>query len=463
MEDTIGALGTPLGESGIGIIRLSGANTEKIIEELFVPHKPENWQRRESHKLYLGHFRQGVGQEQLIDQVLVVIMKGPQSYTGEDMGEIHCHGGFMAVTGVLDAVLAGGARLAQPGEFARRAVLNGKLDLAQAEATIDLIRAKSKSGLSSALANLEGRLSRAIREYRQELLRILAHCEAAIDFPDEEIQVLSPTEIKNIVIDVKNNLKALIASHHQGRIFQEGLKTIILGKPNVGKSSLLNALAGEERAIVTNIPGTTRDLIEEFINLGGIPLQLIDTAGIRPTEDLVEKIGVEKTKAILQDGDLALLVLDAGTGITEQDELIFSLVEKAEIPLLVLLNKIDLADPVLDTQNIRNSFPQVEVLGISALTGYGIPGLTEKITKMMELGAVTADPSALLTRRRHVESLTIGVQHLREVINGLELGLPEDFLTIDLKGAWEALGEITGETIGEDVLDKIFAEFCIGK
>lgn len=463
MEDTIGAIGTALGEAGIGIIRLSGSESEQIVDKLFVPVNRENWRRRQSHKLYLGHIRKSSDEPDIIDQVLVVIMKGPNSYTGEDVAEIHCHGGYLAVKSVLEAVLNQGARLAEPGEFTRRAFLNGKLDLAQAEATIDLIRSKSMGGLTVAVGNLDGKLSQVIDHCQEELLRILAYCEASIDFPEDEIEVMLPEEIEEIVTDLINRLKKLLAGFNKGRLLRDGVKTVILGKPNVGKSSLLNAILGRERAIVTDIPGTTRDLIEEYVDLGGVPLRIVDTAGIRPTEDLVEQIGVEKTKEVLREADLALLVLDAATGITDNDQLVWQLAREAGIPLIVLINKIDLDSVVIDKDQLEKMFSGLTVIEISALSGYGLPDLEEKVQAMIGLGEVRWQGEPLITRLRHRQAVIKAVDHLKQLLVSLEQGLPEDFLTIDLRGAWEALGEINGKTVGEDVLDKIFSEFCIGK
>ncbi|NLL19796.1 MAG: tRNA uridine-5-carboxymethylaminomethyl(34) synthesis GTPase MnmE [Clostridia bacterium] len=463
MEDTIGAIGTALGESGIGIVRLSGPDSEHIIEQLFIPVNRENWSRRQSHRLYLGHFRKSGSGQEVIDQVLVVIMKGPHSYTGEDVAEIHCHGGYLVVRSVLEAVLNQGARLAEPGEFTRRAFLNGKLDLAQAEATIDLIRSKSRTGLAIAVGNLDGKLSQLIDYCQEELLRILAYCEASIDFPEDEIEVMQPEEIEEIITSVINRLERLLADFDKGRLLQDGVKTVILGKPNVGKSSLLNAILGRERAIVTDIPGTTRDLIEEYVDLGGIPLRMVDTAGIRPTEDLVEKIGVEKTKEVLKEADLALLVLDAATGLTDNDQLVWQLAKEAGVPLIVLINKVDLDEVAIGREQLKQMDSGLTVLEISALSGYGLPALEEKVQEMVGLGEVRWEGEPLITRLRHRQAVTKAVDHLKQLLVSLEQGLPEDFLTIDLRGAWEALGEINGKTVGEDVLDRIFAEFCIGK
>lgn len=465
MEDTIAAIATAVGESGIGIIRISGPKSEAVLDKLFIPINRDNWSNRKSHKLYLGHLRTAPGEREIIDQVLVVIMKKPHSYTGEDVAEIHCHGGFLAIRSALEAVLKTGVRLADPGEFTKRAFLNGKLDLAQAEATIDLIRAKSLSGLKLAASQLKGKLSQEVDYCQEQILKILAYLEAAIDFPEDEIEVLQDEEMRSISQDVIQRLEKLLAGFHKGRIFQEGLKTVILGKPNVGKSSLLNAILGRERAIVTEIPGTTRDLIEEFVDLGGIPLKLIDTAGVRFTEDVVEKIGVERTKAVVNEADLVLFVLDAATGVTGNDELVWQLVKEAGVPLLILLNKIDLDKVMIDKQALADKFGEegVDIIEISALTGYGLPELEEKVRMMVGMGEAKLDQELLISRLRHQESVSKAIDHLKEFLKALAEGYAEDFLTIDLRAAWEALGEINGKTAGEDVIDRIFSEFCLGK
>lgn len=465
MEDTIAAIGTAVGESGIGIIRISGPDSERVVEQLFVPKNQGHWNQRVSHKLYLGYIRKGPGTDEILDQVLVTVMRQPRSYTGEDMAEIHCHGGFFVVRSVLEGVLRAGVRLAEPGEFTKRAFLNGKLDLAQAEAIIDVIRAKSLAGLQMAVSQLDGKLSQEIDSCQEELLRILAHLEAAIDFPEDEIEAMGAGEMEEAARAVLQRLTKLAAGFDKGRVLQEGLKTVILGKPNVGKSSLLNALLGRERAIVTDIPGTTRDLIEEFIDLGGIPLKLVDTAGVRVTEDLVEKIGVERTKAVLREADLVLFVLDAAAGITGNDELVWQLIRETGVPRIILVNKVDLNSARLDLREIRERFGDREetVIEISALTGYGLPALEEKVRLMVGMGEARFDQEVLVSRLRHRESLQKAMDHLEGFLRALHKGMPEDFLTIDLRSAWEALGEINGRTVGEDVLDRIFAEFCIGK
>lgn len=463
MNNTIAAIGTALGEGGIGIVRLSGPASETIIEKLFVPANPLNWENRQSHKLYLGHFKKNPQENIFIDEVLVVIMKEPNSYTGEEIAEIHCHGGLLAVSSVLESVLAMGAVLAEPGEFTRRAFLNGKLDLTQAEATLDLIRAGSEAGLKIAASQLEGNLTKKINFLQEELLKIIAFFEVKIDFPDEEIDDLSNLELENKLNNLIKELEKLLKGYNQGRIIQEGLKTVIFGKPNVGKSSLLNAILGKERAIVTHIPGTTRDLIIETVYLGGIPIKLIDTAGVRLTEDLVEKIGVEKTKETLQEADLALLVLDGSSELGESDYLVFEMAKEIQIPLIVLLNKIDLENQIINKEQLERVFNKGKILEISALKGQGLNELEDEIKLLFNFGKIRYGEEPILTRIRHRDAINNALKHIKETLDYLKLGYPEDFLTIDLKAAWDCLAEVIGQNAGEEILDKIFAEFCIGK
>lgn len=460
MEDTIAAIATPPGEGGIGIIRISGQKALDIIEKIFLPKNPKLWEKKLSHHLYLGYIINKEADNQIIDEVLVSIMRAPRSYTREDVVEINCHGGYLPLKLTLKLVLDQGARLAEPGEFSKRAFLNGRLDLSQAEAIIDLIRAKSEKGLAVALNQLEGKLSKKIREQRQELLRILAHLEASIDFPEDEIETLSGEEIAESLQKLMAEIKAQADGFQAGKIYRDGIKTVIVGKPNVGKSSLLNALLKENRAIVTDIPGTTRDVIEETVQVGGIALRIVDTAGIRQTQDLVEKIGVEKSIALLHEADLILVVLDVTQGLTQEDREILRMVQDSGTKFIVLLNKIDLTE-VGELGELSSL--EAPVVKISAKEEIGLEQLEKQIEELMLQGKVVAKDQGLITKFRHYEALQKARNHLEEAMRALQQGLPADFLSIDLKAAWEALGEITGETVGEDILDRIFADFCIGK
>lgn len=461
LYDTIAAISTPLGEGGIGIVRVSGSEAERIMRKIFRPYRHDESEMA-SHKLYLGQIRQPTDGK-VVDEVLVSIMREPRSYTGEDMVEINCHGGIVPLKKVLDLVLDLGARLAEPGEFTRRAFLNGKIDLVQAEAIIDIIRAKTEAGLDVAVKQLEGRLSEKVEQVSSQILELLAYLEAEIDFPDEDIQRLSPGQIEEKIIRSLHILDELVESSKKGKIYREGIKSVIIGKPNVGKSSLLNALLREKRAIVTEIPGTTRDIIEEVINIGGIPLTIVDTAGIRETHDLVEKIGVEKSREFMRKADLILFVLDAATGFTVEDKELLRMVADSEKDAIVLVNKIDLGHEKLDLEEVKRLSGTKPVLAISATEEIGLAELENTILDMVLRGKVTPDTEAFVSRVRHQEILQRVRKSLQEVLDSLEMGMSADFLTIDLKNAWQALGELTGQTVADDVLDKIFEEFCIGK
>jgi tRNA modification GTPase len=456
MEETIAAIATPPGEGGIGIIRISGDGALPVAEKIFQPKNKTRWATKKSHQLYLGNIVRKEPTEVVLDEVLLSIMRGPKSFTGEDVVEINCHGGYLPLKLILELILEQGVRLADPGEFSKRAFLNGRLDLTQAEAIIDVIRAKTERGLDVAINHLEGKLKEIIADLSSNLLKILAYLEASIDFPDDEIDAMDQQEIEETIQKSLQEINKMLQGFNTGKIYREGLKTIIVGKPNVGKSSLLNALLKENRAIVTDIPGTTRDIIEEYINIGGIPVRIIDTAGIRSTEDVVEKIGVEKTIELVQKADLVLIVIDAETGLTAEDAQVIDIVNKADKNYLLLLNKIDLTDEVYFVKD-------KDILQISAKYETGIEQLEKAIKELVGSGQVTSATNQLITKERHYEALHRAKAHLEETITALQNGVSADFLTIDLKGALQALGEISGQTTGEDILDQIFKDFCIGK
>jgi tRNA modification GTPase len=459
LADTIAAISTPLGEGGVGIVRISGSKAFDILEKVFQPKYEKDLRKAASFTMHLGYMYEN--DQRIIDEVLVSLMKGPRSYTGEDVIEINCHGGLIPLKKTLEAVLKAGARLAEPGEFSKRAFLNGRIDLAQAEAIIDVIRAKNETGLKSAVNQLTGKLSGKISEIRKEILGLLAAIEASIDFPEEDLDEITNQKIKKTVKDLMVRLNRLIATFEQGKLFRSGINTAIIGRTNVGKSSLLNALVKENRSIVTDIPGTTRDTIEEYVNIGGFTLKIIDTAGIRETNDLVEKIGVERTKEIIKNADLVLLVLDISSGITEEDlDILTSLKEKRAI---VLVNKIDLdADEnrKKEFEKLSEGFP---IAYISAKNEIGLDELEDLIVSTITQGKIVSDQEVFVTNIRHKEVLSNAFSQLSEVLRGAEAEMTLDFLSIDLRGAWESLGEITGDTAGEDLLDRIFADFCIGK
>lgn len=459
IDDTIAAISTPIGAAGIGIIRISGKNAVEIAKKLFRGKKPVDLATVESHKLVYGYVLEP-DTGNVVDEVLLSVMLAPHTFTVEDVVEINCHGGVVAVRKALECVINAGARLAEPGEFTKRAFLNGRMDLAQAESVMDLINAKTEKSLKVAVRQLAGGLSAKVKDIRQALLKTMAHIEAGIDFPEHDIEELSREQINTATREVLADIEQMVASAESGKILREGLRTVILGKPNVGKSSLLNALLREKRAIVTDIPGTTRDVIEEYVNIKGIPLNIIDTAGIRETEDLVEKIGVEKTKQVLDEADLVLFMLDAAGGVEEEDRLIAELVSGKTGFLLI--NKTDVR-PDLDIGLVSNLVKGLEQIKISLKTGEGLEELKNSIAVKVMAGQVDTGEGVMVTNIRHRNALAAARDSLREVLNTLTLGLPTDCVAIDLRNAWEKLGEISGDTLDEDIIDRIFSEFCIGK
>ncbi len=460
-DDTIAAISTPLGEGGIGIVRISGPRAVAIAEEVFVPAADRLWQRQK-YKLIYGHIvDQTTGKT--IDEVLLGNMPGPHSYTREDVVEINCHGGPVPLRKTLELVLMAGARLAEPGEFSKRAFLNGRLDLARAEAVIDIIRATTEDALQLAVSQLSGRLSREIDDILNELLAIVVLVEAAIDFPEDEVEDYSPAKIKARLEKVTARVRELIDSAETGKVYREGIKTVIIGKPNVGKSSLLNVLLREKRAIVTEVPGTTRDIIEEVLNLGGVPVVLIDTAGIRETGDEVEKIGVARTLESIHQAGLILLVVDAVTGLDAGDGEIMALV-KNKLGILVI-NKIDLDDG--ETVRIKDelslALPDWPVVEISALLEQGIKGLEQTVVELVTGGRSLPREGAMVSNIRHKKQLVTATRHLKEAREAIEAGHTPELVAVDIRAAWEAVGEINGRVVTEDIVDKIFADFCIGK
>lgn len=458
-EDTIAAIATPLGESGIGIVRISGAEAITIARRVFVPYKNKEWWREKGYRLFYGHVVDPETKE-TIDEVLLGLMRSPASFTREDVVELNCHGGVAPLRKTLELVLRHGARLAEPGEFSRRAFLNGRLDLAQAEAIIDIIRARTDAQLKLAVAQLKGNLSEKIRSLQNKLTDLLAAWEAVLDFP-EDVEGIPAGEIENSLEKIKEEIKDLITSAERGKIYREGLFVVIAGRPNVGKSSLLNTLLQERRAIVTDIPGTTRDVIEEMINLRGIPVKLADTAGLRKTSDPVEILGVEKARELLALADLILVLIDATAGVTTEDLEI--LAETGNRKAIFLINKTDLVSGEKTRAQLVRIIGERPVVEISALTGKGIGELEELIFQQALGEPVISPEAALVSNLRHKAALGEALRHLTAALKGIRAGLPEDFLTIDLKGAWSALGEITGTTVNEEIIDRIFANFCIGK
>jgi len=449
LDDTIAAIATPVGSGGIGIVRLSGPMALSILHTVF-----GGTQALVPRTLTYGHILDPES-DQVVDEVLVAYMPGPGTYTRQDVVEIDCHGGPAPLRRVLDLCLANGARLAGPGEFTLRAFLNGRIDLAQAEAVADMVEARTEAGLRLAVAQLDGRLSERIREARSRLLDALAWVEASLDFEEDEIP---PCRIDDDLTFTRGMLKDLIDGADQGIVYRQGIRTAIVGRPNVGKSSLLNTLLRVDRAIVTPIPGTTRDTLEEILNLNGIPLVLVDTAGIRSdTRDLTEDLGVQRSRAALAQADLALLMIDGNAPLTAEDyEIADSVGSK---PAIVVINKTDLP-VVADAGGILPHVPRVE---ISALTGAGIADLEEAIESAVFAGQVMASDAALVSNPRHRDVLRRAHEHVDAALSAHQAGVPADLFGIDLRAAVNALGEITGETVSETLLETIFSRFCIGK
>ncbi len=455
--DTIVAAATAMGSAGIGIIRISGTDAFAVLEKVF---RPKNEKKVMSEQPgYTVHYGMAVDGEQVLDEVLVMLMRGPHSYTAEDTAEIDCHGGRLVMQKILEAVLKNGARAAEPGEFTKRAFLNGRMDLSQAEAVMDLIQSKNEMALKSSLAQLKGNVRQEIEKLRAQILYEMAFVEAALDDPEHISLDGYSEELLEKMRGIAAEVERLLKSSESGRMLKEGIKTVILGKPNAGKSSLLNVLLGEERAIVTEIAGTTRDVLEEQLQLGEVSLQLLDTAGIRSTEDVVEQIGVERARKQAEDADLILYVADSSRVLDESDEEILKLLEGKKA--LVLLNKSDLA-PVITPQIMRERTGH-PVLVISAKEGAGIQELEEKIRSLFFQGEVDFNDEVLITNLRQKQALMDASKSLSMVIESIENGMPEDFFTIDLKDAYTSLGFIIGEEIGDDLANEIFGKFCMGK
>ena len=458
-EDTISAIVTAPGEAGVGIVRVSGPLAQNVGEALFCSASGRKLAELPSHYASYGKVVNPVDGA-MVDEVLLLVMRAPHSYTREDVVEIQCHGSHVSLRRILALTLSCGARLAEPGEFTKRAFLNGRLDLTQAEAVMDVIRAKTEASLRLAVRHLEGGLAAAIRAERERLLGLIAHIEALLDYPEEEIEEVSARQAADGAALAAAKLQHLLDTADQGKVLREGLATVILGKPNVGKSSLLNALVRTQRAIVTDVPGTTRDVIEEYVNLRGVPLRIIDTAGIRETEDIVEKLGVERSRQMLEEADLVLVLLDTSRPLSTEDKEVLTLLGAQKS--LVLLNKSDLP-PLWGEEEIRTLAPQQQVLRISLAAASGLKELEEAIVQQVYCGAASQGEGLLAVNVRQEALLQQAVRHLQEVGVAAAAGMPLDCLSIDLRAAWTLLGEITGDTVGEDMITEIFSRFCIGK
>ncbi|MCB4943066.1 tRNA uridine-5-carboxymethylaminomethyl(34) synthesis GTPase MnmE [Streptococcus mutans] len=449
--DTITAIATPLGEGAIGIVRISGSKALAIIKKIF---KGKNLDDVPSHTINYGHI---VENGAIIDEVMVSVMRAPKTFTREDVIEINTHGGVAVTNEILQLVLRSGARMADPGEFTKRAFLNGRVDLAQAEAVMDLIRAKTDKAMAVAVQQLDGSLSNLINNTRQEILNTLAQVEVNIDYPEyDDVEEITTALMREKTQEFETLLTNLLKTARRGKILREGLSTAIIGRPNVGKSSLLNNLLREEKAIVTDIEGTTRDVIEEYVNIKGVPLKLIDTAGIRETDDLVEKIGVERSKKALEEADLVLLVLNSAEKLTDQDRTLLEISQNSN--RLILLNKTDLPEQIETDQ-----LPE-DCIKISVIKNQNIDVIEERINKLFfDNAAIVEKDATYLSNTRHISLIEKALKSLQAVNDGLELGMPVDLLQVDMTRTWEILGEITGDAAPDELITQLFSQFCLGK
>jgi len=453
MEATIAAIATALGEGGIGIVRISGEESLPIANKIF------RGGALKERMLTYGHVADNFTGE-TIDEVMAVYMKGPRSYTAEDVVEIQCHGSVVSLRKILALVLKNGARLAEPGEFTKRAFLNGRLDLTQAEAVIDLIRAKSDRTFDVALSQLEGKFSQTVKAIRADFVDLLVQITVNIDYPDEDIEEMTYDKLFEGLNAVREKLQALLATSDTGRIIKEGLNVAIIGKPNVGKSSLMNALLRETRAIVTEIPGTTRDTIEEVISIRSIPVRLTDTAGIRQTDDIIEKIGIEKSKESFNKADLVIFMVDGSRSLDEEDEEILQYMDGRQA--IVVLNKQDL-EQVITREEIAARVPQAVVIEASMKDGIGIEAIEDKIEELVYGGQVKQSDSIMVTNVRHKNLLELALQSVRDALVMTEMRQPLEFIEIDVNRSYELLGEIIGETASGEIINEVFARFCLGK
>jgi tRNA modification GTPase len=457
LDDTIAAISTPLGEGGIGIVRISGRDSIKIADKIFRGKLPPS--QIPSHTVNYGEII-NPKTEEIIDEVLLTVFRAPKSYTAEDLVEISCHGGVLVLSKVLEQAVNGGARLAQPGEFTLRAFVNGRIDLSQAEAVAELIRSKTDLGHKLALKHLKGDLSERINSYRDKLIDILARLEVEIDFSDEDIEPLDKNEILNEIEYIEKDLESLLATYHDGKILREGLNVVIIGKPNVGKSSLLNALLKEDRAIVTPIPGTTRDVISEYANFKGIPVRLVDTAGYRISKDTIELEGIRRTKIEMSEADIMLLVIDTSLEVEREDLELEEQIKNSKY--LIVLNKIDIGSENLVKRN-EEKFRDESTARVSALKGDGIEDLKEMIVSCALTLKRDQTQGVILSSLRHKDALTRAKRSLSLAKDSLQKDLSPEFVALDLKAGLDAIGEVIGKTVTDDILNKIFSEFCIGK
>jgi tRNA modification GTPase len=454
--DTIAAISTPMGEGGIAIIRVSGKESIQIVDNIF--KGKQKLSTVDSHTIHYGHLiypQSG----QHIEEVMITVLKAPKTYTREDVVEVNCHGGMVSVKRVLDLILDQGSRLAEPGEFTKRAFLNGRLDLSQAEAVIDLIRAKTDKAMNVALQQVEGRLSTLVQKLRQELIVTLAHIEVSIDYPEHDVEDVTHQLLLEKCHFVKEEINHLLETAEQGKILREGLSTVIIGRPNVGKSSLLNALVHENKAIVTDVPGTTRDVIEEYVNVRGVPLKLVDTAGIRETEDLVERIGVERSRQVLTKADLILLLLNYAEELTDEDRQLIDLVKGMKT--IIIVNKTDLEQRI-DLDELKQ-LKENAVITTSLKEEEGIQELEQAIADLYFSGSLESGDITYVSNARHITLLRQAMRSIGDAIEGVEVGVPIDIVQIDIQKTWELLGEIIGDAVSESLIDQLFSQFCLGK
>lgn len=458
--DTISAISTPLGEGAIAIVRLSGDEAISIANKIFQSPNKKSLLEVDSHTIHYGHLIDPATNE-VVEEVMISVMKGPKTFTREDVVEINCHGGLVSVNRVLQLTLSQGARLADPGEFTKRAFLNGRIDLSQAEAVMDLIRAKTDKAMNVALGQMEGRLSKLIKHLRQEIIETLAVVEVNIDYPEyDDVEEMTHRLFLEKGNYVKKEIEKLLVTSQQGKILRDGLATVIVGRPNVGKSSLLNSLVHENKAIVTDIPGTTRDVIEEYVNVRGVPLKLVDTAGIRETEDIVERIGVEKSRAVLKEADLILLVLNYSDELSSEDEKLFEAVQGMDV--IVIVNKTDLPQKI-DMNKVHELASEHRIVTTSLLEEKGIDELEEAIAALFFAGNIEAQDLTYVSNARHIALLNQSLQAMNDAITAIEMDTPIDLVQIDFTKAWELLGEVIGESVQDNLINQLFSQFCLGK
>lgn len=455
--DTIAAISTALGEGAIAIVRVSGAEAIEKVNRIF---KGQDLSKVPSHTIQYGHIVD-TSTNQTIEEVMVSIMRAPRTFTREDVVEVNCHGGIVSVNRVLQLILAQGVQLAEPGEFTKRAFLNGRIDLSQAEAVMDLIRAKTDRAMNVAMNQIEGRLSKLIQKLRKQLIETVAHVEVNIDYPEyDDVEQMTHDVLLVQAEAVRNEIRRLLETAKQGKILREGIATAIIGRPNVGKSSLLNSLIQEMKAIVTDIAGTTRDIIEEYVNVKGVPLRLIDTAGIRETEDIVEKIGVERSKDMLQKADLVLLVLNYNEQLSSEDEELFAAIKEKES--IIIVNKTDLPEKI-DMQRVQELASGAPIITTALLEEKGIEELEQAIADVFLEGKMESGDLTYVSNARHIGLLQQAETTISDAIEAIYNGVPIDLVQIDITRTWEILGEIIGDTVQDSLIDQLFSQFCLGK